>query len=269
LNIEGSNPSSSEKKTGYKMTASLFLHFFEIKIRCLYLLFSFFLTFLLISFCFEDIFFLWVKPLLNDKFSNIKPHEFIFTEVTEAFETVLFFSIGISSLLLLPLIIYNIWAFIIPSCYTIERRTITKNCVFFIVFFSFSSCINYLFIIPHIWWFFLNFETNGTLFSIQYETRILSSIQFIFRTMWWITIIGQLPLIIYWAIILQWIKWEEIKNKKHYFWIVSILFAALISPPEIWTQTISIGIFLNIIELGFFITALTHSYHYKKSIKYV
>jgi len=251
------------------MNIILFTHFFEIKIRFFYLITSFISTILIIAVYFEDLMFLLIKPLIENGITGVNPYHFIFTEVTEAFETILFFSLGFGAILILPFMVYHLWAYVLPSFYITERKKLTQYCAFMIIFLVLSNAINYYLIIPQIWSFFMNYETNHALLSIQHETRILSSIKFLFRMIWWFILIGQFPIITYWAISMKWICWGSLKNKRRYFWVFSILFAALFSVPEIWTQFLIIFLFISLIELTLFITVLFDSYQLKKRVKYV
>lgn len=249
------------------MNIVFFNYFFEIKARLIYLSISFIFTILTAAIYFEDLIFLLIKPLIENDLKIIKPYHFIFTEVTEAFETTLLFSVGFSSILIIPFSIYHFWAYAIPSFYIKERNELFKYCFFFVIFLIISNLINYCLIIPQIWSFFINYETKNNLLSIQHETRILSSIKFLFGLLWWFIMLGQLPIIIYWLISKNWISWTNLKTKRRYFWIFSVLIASIFSIPEMYTQIITMCLLISFVEFMFFITILSNNYELKKKKK--
>jgi sec-independent protein translocase protein TatC len=95
-------------------------HLTEIKYRCFYLLLSALLTFCVCSNSQLELFYLIGKPFLE-------AHQtFIFLDLTEAFYTVLKLALVFTFVLWVPLFFYQVWGFLIPSCYKFQRKRITN-----------------------------------------------------------------------------------------------------------------------------------------------
>lgn len=132
------------------------------------------------------------NPVLNVNFPNntSKPINYIFFDVSEAFYTAINFSILLSFFFVFPYMLYNFWAFLVPSLYIYERKEFTKESSFFVFFFYCSLLSTFFFFFPIFWKFFLSFETIGsalqhanqesTLFQIEYQPRISSYVSFFF-----------------------------------------------------------------------------------------
>ena len=229
---------------------------FESKVRLLYSMISFFFSVAVVILFFEDILLIITKPLIIKSYSL----RFIYTELTEAFETLLLFGFGSAILLIYPLILYQIWAFFAPSCYATERKQITSYLFSSIIIFFLAINLLFIFIIPEIWKFFMNYETQNLLYSIEHETRILPLLLSLFRIVFSFLIINQSQLVIYFAISKNIISWKNLKNNRRVFLILAILIGSLISVPEIWAQLVTICFLLLLIEILLFISALSNNY---------
>ena len=105
--------------------SNLSLHFLEIKLRCLYLLFSTIMTFVF-SYNFQlEAFYLIGKPFLEFQ------QKFVFLELTEAFYTVVRISTIFTLVVIFPFMIYHFWSFFVPSFYLFERFNLNSFCLFF------------------------------------------------------------------------------------------------------------------------------------------
>jgi len=229
---------------------------FELKARLLYSLISFFFSVSFVIFFFEEILLLTTKRLIIESYSL----RFIYTELTEAFETILLFGCGSAILLVYPLILYQIWAFFIPSCYATERKQITGYLFCSIIIFFLSINLLHILIIPEIWKFFMNYETQNLLYSIEHETRIFPLLQSLFRIIFSFLIINQSQLVIYLAISKNMISWKNLQNNRRILLILAILIGSLVSVPEISVQFATICVFLLLIEIIFFMSALSNNY---------
>lgn len=99
---------------------------------------------------------------------------FIFTDVEEAFSTIILICLIFSLITVLPIIIYHIFSFFAPSLYFYETRKWFFRVVVLVVSWC---CFMYnleTFIIPNFAEFLLFFEIPGSAFSLTAETKISS-----------------------------------------------------------------------------------------------
>lgn len=218
-------------------------HFHEIRIRSIYLFFSFFFTFLICyKFSFELIY-LFIKPF------SFFSKNFIFTDLTEAFSILIKLCFLTTFFVILPLFFYQMWCFIIPSFFDKERKTLNYFLKLFCVLFILCFLLSYSFILPEIYKFFLNFEIQTSIFNIHLEARISSYISKSLSLYFFLFVAFQFPFILY---ILY--KYKKIsptffsKNRKYIFFILTLV-ASILSPPDVMTQCFLIFLLLCISEV--------------------
>jgi sec-independent protein translocase protein TatC len=175
------------------------------------------------------------------------PIRFIFTNITEAFQTSISLSFFISLFLILPLIVYHIWGFCLPSLYNFERKNFTNDCIFFLFFFIIATVLSVTLIFPFFWKFFLKFEEINLLYELECEPRISSYISFLFYIIISTHFFCEIPFIFFLLLKYNYLDILSIIKKRRIIYLSLLLFISILSPPEIMTQ-----IFLFVICLIFF-----------------
>lgn len=102
----------------------------EVRIRFFWIFICFSLTWFTCYWFSEDLFFLSAKPFLILSYSG-----FICTQLTEALSTYVTISLISCFYFLFPFLSYQIWCFLIPSCYEEQRKKIQQ--FFFLNWFLF------------------------------------------------------------------------------------------------------------------------------------
>jgi len=99
---------------------------------------------------------------------------------------VLFIYIKVSLIIALissiPIIFFQFWFFLIGGLYNYEKNFLFFIFVIFLVLSFILFILFYNYIIPFIWFFFINFELNNSnsLFGVYYEANIMDYVGFIF-----------------------------------------------------------------------------------------
>ncbi len=239
----------------------------EIKNRFRYIAISFLCSFGISYYKSTELIYLFVsscytKNPLDPKIS------FIFTDVREAFSATLLICLAVSLFLCFSFVLYSFVCFLLPSWFLHERKeNLSILYALSILFLCYTSWVH-LIIIPKVCDFFFSFQVeNIDCFSLTVEPRIYPFVMwcvwslllalflfacvcslsfFIFR--------GRVALS-YWS-----------KNRKPRV-LSSILLAALVSPPELYTQALlSLTLFFSL-EVVVFIALLFHTFVNKRSFK--
>ena len=128
-------PTKEQQRITKKLFPKIALnhHIMEVRLRSIYLVTSFLITFLMCYYYSLELIYLFVKPLL--KYQNI----FMFTDLTEALYTTITHCLLTTTFVILPFIVYQIWCFLIPSSFLCERNKLTTICWCIIVFFFFRN----------------------------------------------------------------------------------------------------------------------------------
>lgn len=231
--------SSSDRRSSF-----LYYHWLEAKNRVFYLILSFTIT-LCISYMYSrELVFFYVKPFVSLERS------FIFTELTEALYVTLEICVITSFCLVFPLLCYQTWCFFVPSLYNRERKrwSIFSSISTFLSILALLSV--YFLVLPEIASILLIFEIKSQILTIQLEARIDSYVKWSSKIFLVVLLYGQLPLLSYIAYHLGLLSpGLLIKNRKLLF-ALSLLVAALLSPPDViaqWVITIFIWSWIEVI----------------------
>lgn len=222
----------------------------EIYFRHIYTLNAFIITFIAAYEYSYELLYLFVKPLnhILQKTQKTETISFIFTNMSESFTTHLTITLFYSILLTGGFYICQLILFLVPGLYKKNFRAIIKLSLTTLLFlFSFIFCtINYL--LPQLWTFFLSFEYNTeyTIFKIELQAKIFDYIYLSINILLVILailisfIIINIQIFYYKTLkIIQLIKFRK------YIYICILTLAAIISPPDIFSQILfSIPIFI-------------------------
>ena len=235
---------------GEKKHTNFIYYFIDIWYRFVYFLISFIITFLVCYYYYVDIIYLYVNPFL--KYHRV----FIFTELTEALYVTLKICTITTICVLFPMVWYMIWCFFIPSCFYSERNNYTWFILFWNLFFILTILTIYYNVLPHLYDFFLQYEIQKNLFSIQLEARIDSYLSWSLKVLFLLSILAQLPFLCYFLYRLDILSPFFLSQNRKFLVFFFSLTAALLSPPELITQilitTAFVVVYELIIWLGFF-----------------
>jgi sec-independent protein translocase protein TatC len=230
----------------------LLLHLKEIKFRVFYIILSYLLTFIINYLYHEELLIILNKPLIKSKIID----HFIYTNITEAFFSYLKLVTFISILFIIPIILLNIWLFLIPGLYSYERIKIEKIFIIFFILINLAieRGINYF--IPKFYEFFIKFnsisEINNNIFDINILDSSINSVYIkdieLFHLSFepkineFITLIIQFLIILIVLIILPIILYNIKINirifiqLRKYIFILILIMAGIITPPSIINQ---------------------------------
>ena len=212
-------------------------HVKEIRQRFTYLLSSLLLTFITAYYYSFELLFLLVNPFLT------YGRDFVFLDLSEAFYTTLSICALTSLLGCIPLLLYQIWCFVIPSCYRKERRV-----VYFVTALSLSLslitlCLSYCYLLPLVSAFLLGFQLETEFVTLTIQTRMSSYIGWSLRLLGALFLFSQIPTLLF--LLFHWKRLDSysLSRSRKYIFLLSLLVAALVSPPEVVSQSL-IALFL-------------------------
>ena len=134
-----------------------------------------------------------------------------------------------------PLIIYQLWQFIMPALYVKERRY-ARRAVFVMSFlFIIGVLFSYYFMVP----WTLNFLGTYQVSSMVVNQISLSSyISTVTSTILGVGVVFELPVVVYVLAKLGIVTPELLKNNRKYALVIILIVAAIITPPDVFSQTI-------------------------------
>lgn len=241
--------------TSPAQTPLVFVFLKEIKLRLIYSVFAFLVTFCA-SYAYADDLLYW----LIEPNKQIQSH-FIFLNIPEALYTSLKISGFVTLCMCVPLLWYHIWSFIIPSCTRSERKQVLHVSVLFFLF-SLTSILWALYKgTPLLTKFLLQFQIHQDSFSIAYQATLNSYIAWIISCLCITLVMAQLPTLLFIAVLWKKITPLTIARYRKGLFLGCILGAALVSPPDLMLQlTIACGFYayIEFILWSLFIYAALH-----------
>lgn len=231
----------------------------EAKIRLWWVVFCFFITWATCYWFSEDFFYGLATPYL--KISNTS--FFICTQITESLNTYIIIANIIGFLFCTPYILYQCWCFFIPSCNQTQRARVTKIAFMSIVAFFLVLIITFIWVLPAIWLFLYklsNTESGAEFFKIQLQPKIYDFSILTLRILFISSVCSQIPIMVVCSIEYNFISIKTLKKSRGVFGLVSLLLAALITPPDVWSQLLAwLSIFI-LIELAIFTAIVQQQY---------
>jgi sec-independent protein translocase protein TatC len=279
------------KRLKQKHNSSLIFIVKEAKFRITWIVFSFFVTFA-ICYCFsEELFFGLAIPF----FKVSKTSFFICTTITESFTTYLIISFILGFFFSIPYVFYQFWCFFSPSFYknqrfrriptkgvtalkkacpsgslntkeSLERARLTAPsgfCIFSLFALFFALIFTFNWILPNIWLFLYqlsNTKPGAEMFVIKLQPKIYDFSILTLQIFLIMSLCSQIPIIITYFILYNIISVQTLIRNRTTCAFISILFAAMITPPDIWCQLSVCFLAIVLIELTLFISIIREQY---------
>ena len=244
--------SSSSKQSGCEQTMTFGGHL-EVMRRMLFRVLGVAMGLGVIVFCFKELTFdlllapshwdfctyRWLEQAMNAMGMDFRFEEFhvsmIATELSSQFMTHISTSFYLGLLFASPYILYELFRFVSPALYDNERRYATKTAVTIYVLFIIGVLITYFVLFP------ISFRFLGT-YSVSEEVVSNITIDSYISTFVSLTLVMglvfQLPVIAFFLGKIGVIEAEVLtKYRKHAF-IIIMLVAAIITPPDVMTLVI-------------------------------
>lgn len=169
---------------------------------------------------------------------------------TEAFFTYMRVSFYAGLIISSPVIIYQIWAFVVPALTRGERKLSNVMVPIAVLLFWLGMAFSYFFALPAAIKFFIGFETADLmpLFSVGRYLDFVTAFVFPFG------IVFELPLIVAVLASVGIISSEFLKGKRKYFLLIAFIIGAAISPtPDVISQSMIALPMVVLYELSYYL----------------
>lgn len=168
----------------------------------------------------------------------------IFTGVTEAFFTYLKVSFLAGVFLSLPVIFYQLWAFIAPGLYAKEKKIAIPFVIFSTLFFITGASFGYFVVFPFGFTFLLGFATD----TIRPFPSLKEYLSFATKLLVAFGLVFELPLITYFLSKVGLLTHRTLSRNRRYFIVMAFLLSAALTPPDVVTQLLMAGPILILFE---------------------
>ncbi|ENX3948282.1 Sec-independent protein translocase subunit TatC [Photobacterium damselae] len=226
-------------------TQPLFSHLLELRNRILRSLLSVLVVFLCLVWFSNDIYTFLSAPLVERMPAGAT---MIATDVASPFFAPIKLTLVTSVFIAVPMILYQVWAFVAPGLYKHERKMIVPLLVSSSVLFYVGVAFAYFVVFPLVFKFFTSTAPAG----VQVATDIMSYLDFVLALFMAFGIAFEVPVAI---ILLCWTGAtdpQSLREKRPYIIVAAFVVGMLLTPPDIISQTLLAVPMCLLFEVGLF-----------------
>jgi sec-independent protein translocase protein TatC len=203
----------------------------------------------IVAFLFKErIFQFLAQPLLNALPPQNK--HLIFTGLYEAFMVYLKASFLAGFMVSVPVIVYQIWAFVAPGLYVHEKKNVIPFVVFASLFFVGGAFFGYYVVFPYGFRFFLGFAGD----FIQPLPSMKEYLSFATRLLLAFGVVFELPIFIFFLTRIGVVDASKLKKGRKYAIPIVFTAAAILTPPDVITQLLMAAPLLLLYEVGIWVS---------------
>ncbi|AKC32260.1 twin-arginine translocase subunit TatC [Candidatus Pantoea carbekii] len=228
-------------------TEPLINHFVELRKRLLNCIISIVFIFLILVYFSKDIYYFIALPLLHEMPAGAK---MIATDITAPFLAPMKLTIMVAIFFSVPMILYQVWAFIAPALYHHERKMVIPLFFFSTLLFYLGVFFAYFIVLPIIFNFLAKTIPNG----INLATDITNYLDFILTIFIAFGVVFEVPITI---VLLCWsgiTTPETLKQKRPYIFVSAFVIGMFLTPPDVFSQTLLAIPTYCLFEIGLFLS---------------
>lgn len=226
-------------------TQPLISHLIELRKRLLNCIIAVLVIFLALIYFANDIYQLIAAPLIRQMPVGAS---MIATDVASPFFTPIKLTIIVSVFLAVPVILYQVWAFIAPALYRHERKLVMPLLFSSSLLFYVGVAFAYLIVFPLAFGFFAKTAPQG----VQIATDISNYLDFVMAIFLAFGVAFEVPIAI---VLLCWTGLttpDDLRKKRPYILVGAFVVGMLLTPPDVFSQTLLAIPMYCLFEVGVF-----------------
>jgi sec-independent protein translocase protein TatC len=209
---------------------TLISHLLELRNRLLRAFVAVLIAFLPCAYYSNQLFDFLSKPLV----SKLPPgQKLIATTVTATFTAPLKLSLVAGLLIAMPYVLYQIWAFVAPGLYRKEKRFAMPLLVSAIILFYLGVAFSYFLVFPLVFRFFV----ATTPHNVQLMADITSYLKFALTLFVAFGVAFETPVAVVLLVLTDLVSLEKLRSMRGYVLIGVFIIAAILTPPDVLSQT--------------------------------
>jgi sec-independent protein translocase protein TatC len=209
---------------------TLISHLLELRGRLLRSMIAVLIAFLPCAYYSNNIFDWLSAPLVSKLPAGQK---LIATTVTATFTAPLKLSLVAGLLIAMPYVLYQLWAFVAPGLYRKEKRFAVPLLVSAILLFYLGVAFSYLFVFPLVFRFFI----ATTPHNVQLMADVTNYLQFALTLFVAFGVAFETPVAVVLLVLSDLVTLQKLRSIRGYVLIVVFIIAAILTPPDVMSQT--------------------------------
>jgi sec-independent protein translocase protein TatC len=212
-------------------------HLVELRRRLLLSAVGFILAFFICFYFAQDMFNFLAAPLA-EYFHDAAGRRFIYTDLTEPFFTNVKLAAFGALCISFPIIAGQIYAFVAPGLYKNERQAFLPFLVATPFMFVVGAAFFYYVLLPYAIKFFAGFEqpAGPDILPVQMENKVGEYIGFVMTLIFAFGLCFELPVLLSLLARVGLVTSQGLKAKRRYAIVIVFLVAAVVTPPDVFSQ---------------------------------
>ena len=237
--------SNSEEQ---KPEESFLTHLFELRDRVMKAGIAVLIAFLGLVYWAPEIFHLLAKPLMD-----VLPKGTHMTDVTGSFFVPIKVTFVVAFVAALPVVLYQLWAFVAPGLYQHEKKLILPLVVSTYSLFLVGMSFAYFMVFPTVFAFMVHY--NAPL-GAEMSTDIDKYLSFAMTTFLTFGVTFEVPVVVVILVKLGMVKLAKLREIRPYVVVGAFVVAAVVTPPDILSQLLLAVPLCLLYELGLLVARL-------------
>ena len=229
---------------------SFLSHLFELRDRVVKSALAIIVVFVCLVYWAPDIFHLFAQPLLQALPAGGK---MIVTDVTGSFFVPMKVTMLVAFLIALPVVMYQLWAFIAPGLYLHERKLILPLVVSSYTLFIIGMAFAYFLVFPTVFKFMASY--NAPL-GAEMSTDIDNYLSFAMTTFLAFGITFEVPVVVVVLVRMGMVSLAKLKEIRPYVIVGAFVISAIVTPPDVLSQLLLAVPMTLLYELGLLVARL-------------
>ena len=197
----------------------------------------------------QQLFYYLSLPLLKVMPADSK---FIYTGVAEGFFVDMKVAFVAGVFVACPFLFYQIWAFIAPGLYEEEKKYIIPLALSSALFFILGGVFCYFGVFPFAFEFFMSYSTDNIVAMLSIDEYLSFALKMVLA----FGLIFEMPLFSFFLARMGLITAQKMRDVRKYAILAIFVVAAILTPPDVFSQLMMAGPMLVLYEVSIWVAAL-------------
>ncbi|MBX3687915.1 twin-arginine translocase subunit TatC [Dokdonella sp.] len=170
----------------------------------------------------------------------------IATEVASPFFTPLKLAFFVALFIAIPVVLYQLWAFVAPGLYRHEKRLAVPILVSSVLLFYLGCAFAYFFVLPAVFTFMTHIAPAG----VAVMPDISHYLSFVLGLFFAFGLCFEVPVVLVILVVLGMVSIEQLASSRRYAIVGAFAIAAVLTPPDVLSQVMLAVPMILLYEVG-------------------